>query len=184
MATKTDPRALINTNADPALSNSYPSTLQTFPQLVGVNDVFVTQQNITEKITNVFQTGGGGGNVSTNTVNVFTKNQSSHVIDLTSVGGSVSMDASLSNNFRMHMTEDTTLTTPTNATDGMVINFQIRQGSAGNWVMTWPANFSWPAATPLVISTGANDVDFISMWYDGLPGTWRCVGNQNFGVPV
>lgn len=126
---------------------------------------------------------GAGAGFGLNTVNVFTKNQSSTVTTLTSSAGSVSMNVSLSNNFRLVLTESVTIQTPTNPTDGMVVNLQIKQGTAGNWTVTFPANFTWPGSTAPTITATANSYDFISMFYDGASSQWRCVVGQAFGAP-
>lgn len=48
----TDPRSLIYPPSDPTVTDSYPSSLQDFPQ-IPVNDVYITEQAITQRITNV-----------------------------------------------------------------------------------------------------------------------------------
>src|SRR5574337_2053994 len=59
-------------------------------------------------------------------VNVFTKNQSVAPAALTS-GATIAVDASQSNNFKLVLGTNATLSNPTNATDGMVLNIRIKQ---------------------------------------------------------
>ena len=100
------------------------------------------------------------------TLGVWTKNQSVTPVALTS-GTTVAIDASLSNNFKLTMTGACKLSNPTNLTEGMVLNFAIRQDATGGRVLTFDTLYKWPAGTAPTWVTTASAKSFISAYYDG-----------------
>ena len=105
--------------------------------------------------------------------NVFTKNQSVAPSILTS-GASIAVNAGLSNNFRLVIGVNATLANPTNLTDGMVLNFRIKQDATGSRTLAYGTAYKFPGGTPPALSTGANAVDFISCYYDGTDAVLAC----------
>lgn len=100
-----------------------------------------------------------------NAINVFTKNQSVTPVPLTDAAG-IAVDAFLSNNFKVTLGGNRTLANPTNLTDGMVLNFVIKQDAAGNRTLAYGSMYDFGASGVPVLSTGANKIDFISAYFD------------------
>lgn len=94
-------------------------------------------------------------------INAFTKNQSVTFQSLTS-GASVSVDASLSNNFYLSLGHNATINNPSNLTDGMVLNFLIAQ--TGTFTCGFGSKFKFSGGAP-TITSGAGKVDLISGVY-------------------
>jgi hypothetical protein len=68
------------------------------------------------------------------------------------------VDASLSNNFYLLQATNSTLANPTNLTDGMVLNFLIKQSGAGH-TMAFGTKYKFPGGAPTITATdGAIDV--------------------------
>jgi hypothetical protein len=98
-------------------------------------------------------------------VNVFTKNQCVTPVALTDEA-TISVDASLSNNFSVTLGGDRTLANPTNLTAGMVLNFCIDQDGSGSQTLAFGNLYKFPGGSN-TISTDASAKDFISCYYDG-----------------
>lgn len=113
------------------------------------------------------------------TVNVYTKNQSVTPSALTS-GATIAVDASLSNNFKLTLATNATLSNPTNATDGMVLNIRIKQDSTGSRTLAYGSAYKWAGGSAPALSTAANAVDLLSMYYDATNAVWACVLQKGF----
>lgn len=116
--------------------------------------------------------------VGLNVVNVFSKNQSVTPSALTS-GTTIALDASLSNNFKLVLAHNATLSNPTNPTDGMVLNIRIKQDATGSRTLAYGSKYKFPGGAP-ALSTAANTVDFLSMYYDSTDDLWSCVLQKAF----
>ena len=114
-----------------------------------------------------------GASVVLSAVNVFMKNQSVSPSALTS-GATITVDASLSNNFKLVLGANATLRNPTGLTDGMVLNFRIKQDASGARTIVYDTMYKFPGGTPPVLSTAANAVDFMSCYYDSTDATLVC----------
>lgn len=112
-------------------------------------------------------------------VNVFTKNQSVTPSALTS-GATITVDASLSNNFKLTLATNATLSNPTNSTDGMVVNIRIKQDATGSRTLAYGSKYKWAGGAAPALSTAANAVDFLSMYYDATDDRWECVLSKGF----
>jgi hypothetical protein len=121
----------------------------------------------------------GGSGAALGAVNVFTKNQSVAPSTLTS-GGTIAVDASLSNNFKLVLGTNATLSNPTNPTDGMVVNIRVKQDATGSRTLAYGSAYKWPAGSVPALSTAANAVDLISMYYDSTDAVWSCAMNKGF----
>jgi hypothetical protein len=116
---------------------------------------------------------GAAGTVSLSVANAFTKNQSVTPSSLTS-GSTIAVDASLSNNFKLVLATNATLSNPTNLTDGMVLNFRIKQDATGSRTLAYGTSYKFPSGTAPVLTTTANAVDFMSCYYDSTDGVLAC----------
>lgn len=98
-------------------------------------------------------------------VNIFYRNQSVEPFDLTD-GVTINTDASLSNIFKVTLGGNRTLANPTNLTDGMVLNWVVKQDGTGGRTLAYGTKFKWPAGAAPVITATANAVSVISALYD------------------
>jgi hypothetical protein len=99
------------------------------------------------------------------TANTFTKAQSVSPSTLTDAT-SVSVDASLSNNFHLLIGGNRTLANPVNLVAGQVLNFRIQQDGTGGRTLAFDTAYKFAGASK-TLSTGANKIDLISAYYDG-----------------
>lgn len=97
--------------------------------------------------------------------NIFYRNQSVEPFDLTD-GATINTDASLSNVFKVTLGGNRTLANPTNLTDGMVLNWIVKQDGTGTRTLAYGSKFKWPAGTAPVVTATASAVSFISAVYD------------------
>lgn len=103
--------------------------------------------------------------VSLSTVNTFTKAQivaPSNLVD----GATISVDASLSNNFNVTLGGNRTLANPTNLVAGQVLNFNIHQDATGGRTLAFGNLYKFPGGVNSISST-PNAKDFMSCYYDG-----------------
>ena len=120
-----------------------------------------------------------GIGVQLGVANQYTKNNSVVPSALTS-GATVSVDASLSNNFKLVLATNATLANPTNLTDGMILNFRIKQDATGSRTLAYGTKYKWPAAAAPTLSTAPNAVDLMSCYYDSTDDTLACVMTKAF----
>ncbi|MES2942926.1 MAG: hypothetical protein V4772_08660 [Pseudomonadota bacterium] len=99
------------------------------------------------------------------TSNVFAGNQSSLPVSLTS-STTIATNAALSNNFKVTLAHNTTFANPTNMTDGMVLNYKIKQDATGNRTAVFGSKWNFGAAGVPLLGTTAGSIDFISAYYD------------------
>lgn len=104
-------------------------------------------------------------------VNVFEKNQSTEEVELT-WASTITIDASLSNNFRVTLQGNTVFASPINKTAGMVMNIAISQDAVGSRTATFGSDWDFGKAGAPTLSTAANELDFISTYYTGGRQKW------------
>jgi hypothetical protein len=114
-------------------------------------------------------------------VNVFTKNQKVTPVALTSSGGSVAIDASLSNNFTHTLTENTTLANPTNLTDGMHLFFRLKQHASSAKTLAFGSKYKFSSTDTHTMPTGLGAVAIMAAYYDLASDTLDCVFNGGTG---
>ncbi len=95
-------------------------------------------------------------------------------------GSTVSVDAAAGCNFTLTPAQNFTLANPTNLSDGMVLNFRIKQDGTGSRIITWGSKYKFPGGTAGVLSTAASAVDFMSCYYDATSDTLDCVLSKGF----
>ena len=115
-------------------------------------------------------------------INVFTKNQSVQMVTLTD-SATVTLDASLSNNFELQATAaigaTRVISNPINATPGMELNFWIYQDATGGENITWGNLYKFPGGVPYTSTLTANAVDFYKMNYSGTKNIWLITQQAN-----
>ena len=83
------------------------------------------------------------------------------------------MDASLGNDFRVTLGGNRTMGTPSNATDGQQVIFQVTQGAGGPFALSWGSGYEFSAALPQPsLSTSAGQTDLLGFIYDAAKGQW------------
>jgi len=97
--------------------------------------------------------------------NIFYRNQSVNPVALID-GANIATDASLGNIFKVTLGGNRTLDNPTNMTDGMILNWIIKQDGTGTRTLAYGSKFKWPAGTAPTVTATANAVSFISACYD------------------
>jgi hypothetical protein len=103
----------------------------------------------------------------------------SNTVTALTAGATVSLDASVSNNFTLTPTENFTLAAPTNMVNGQVINIVFTQG-ATPYTITWDAVWQFPGGAEPALTASANAIDFMSAYYNGATSKWICVMNKDF----
>ncbi len=85
----------------------------------------------------------------------------------------ITVDASLGNDFRVTIGGNRTMGNPANPADGQKITFQITQGSAGSAVITWGSTYSFATGLPQpILSTTAGQTDLLAFIYNAAKGKW------------
>ena len=94
------------------------------------------------------------------------------VVGLTDAG-TIAVDASLGNDFRVTIGGNRTMGLPANPTDGQKITFQVTQGNAGPYTLNWASGYQFSASLPQpTLSTTAGDTDLLCFLYNSSLGSW------------
>jgi hypothetical protein len=145
------------------MSNTKISALPAASALVGTEPLPIVQSGVTSKtLISAIATYFRG------LVNAFSKNQSVAFVSLTS-GASISVDASLSNNFYLALAHNATLANPTNLTDGMVLNVLVH--NTGSFTLAYGSKWKFAGGVPTV-TVSADDL--ISGLYNSTRDTINC----------
>ena len=85
----------------------------------------------------------------------------------------ISVDASLGNDFRVTLGASRTMGNPAHPADGQQIIFQITQGSGGSAAITWGTAYEFSTGLPQpTLSTTAGQLDLLGFIYDASRQTW------------
>jgi hypothetical protein len=98
------------------------------------------------------------------------------VISLTDAG-TIAVNAALGNDFRVTIAASRAIGNPSGSVDGQRITFQITQGGAGGFTVTWGSAFDFGAAGAPTLSTGAGKTDVLGFIYNAALASWLCVGS-------
>lgn len=102
----------------------------------------------------------------------FTKAQAVQRTTLSIAASAVAIDASASNCYRLVLTENVTLSNPTNPFDGQTIRIVVKQDGTGGRTMAYGSAFKFPGGAAPVLSTGANAIDYLAFEYNGADSMW------------
>jgi hypothetical protein len=92
--------------------------------------------------------------------------------------GTIAVNATQGNDFRVNLGGDVTIANPTGAVDGQRITFQITQSSGGSNTVSWGTAYSFGSAGgPPKLSTSGGATDVIGFIYNAAKGAWLCVGS-------
>ena len=85
----------------------------------------------------------------------------------------IAVDASLGNDFRVTIAGNRTMGTPANPADGQKITFQVTQGTAGSYTLSWASGYEFSAGLPQpTLSTTAGDTDLLCFIYNSAKSAW------------
>lgn len=91
-------------------------------------------------------------------------------------GATIAVDASLGNYFRLNLTGDHTLGTPSNPVDGQRIVVEVTQGSGGTHLLTLNSSYAFSDdMTTITLSTAAGKKDLIGLIYNSTVSKWLVV---------
>ena len=105
--------------------------------------------------------------------NQFSKTQAVTEVTLT-YAATVTMDLSLSNNFRLVLTGGVTLANPTNPQNGAVYNVLLKQDGTGGRTTSFGSKFKFPGGTVPTMTTTANARNRLVMIYDATDDVYDC----------
>lgn len=85
----------------------------------------------------------------------------------------ISLDASLGNDFRITIAGNRTVATPANPADGQKITFQVTQGAGGPFTLSWSTGFEFADGLPQpTLSTTPGQTDLLGFIYNASKGKW------------
>jgi hypothetical protein len=105
----------------------------------------------------------------------FAKAQAVTFVDVASSSGTLSIDVSASNNFKVNLTENITTINLANVTDGEHIFVSFKQGASA-FTITWPNNFIFvgtQTGTP-AITTVNGKLSVLTGVFNAETGFWIC----------
>ena len=108
------------------------------------------------------------------TNNAWTKGQATTTSTIT-FAATIAPDVSLSNAFRVALTGNITLDSPTNGKDGQVITIQFEQDGGPARTLTFGTTIYGNTTDDFALSTGANDIDLLTLYFDGNATRWRAL---------
>jgi len=91
--------------------------------------------------------------------------------------GTIAVNATQGNDFRVNLSGNATIANPTGAVDGQRITFQITQSSGGSNTVGWGTAYSFGKAGVPTLSTSGNATDVIGFIYNAAKAAWLCVGS-------
>ena len=122
----------------------------------------------------LFQITDDGKLLVLGTNNSWTKGQAVAEVQVT-YGATIAPDASLSNAFWVDLTGNVTLNQPTNPKAGQVVTILFKQDATGGRTLTFGTTIYGNTGNDWVLSTGANDIDLLTLYYDGDASRWRAM---------
>ncbi len=94
------------------------------------------------------------------------------VVSLTDAA-TITVDASVGNDFRVTIAGNRTMGNPANPTDGQQIIFQVTQGSSGSFTLAWGSAYEFSVGLPQpTLSTTAGHIDLLGFIYNATKSTW------------
>lgn len=88
----------------------------------------------------------------------------------------ISVNAANGNTFRVTLGGNRTMGTPSNPADGQMIIFEVTQGVAGSYTLSWSSAYLFTTALPApVITTTGSYVDVVGFKYVSSAAKWRCL---------
>jgi hypothetical protein len=87
--------------------------------------------------------------------------------------GTIAVDASTGNDFRVTIGGNRTMGLPANPTDGQKVTFQVTQGTGAPYTLSWASGYEFSSGLPQpTLSTTAGDVDLLCFIYNSSMSSW------------
>jgi hypothetical protein len=94
------------------------------------------------------------------------------VVPLTNAG-TIALDASQGNDFRVTIGGNRTMGTPANPSDGQKITFQVTQGTGAPYTLGWASGYEFSSGLPQpTLSATAGDTDLLCFIYNSSKSAW------------
>ena len=101
------------------------------------------------------------------------------VVQLTDAA-TITVDASLGNDFRVTIGASRTMANPANPADGQKITLQLTQGSGGSSTITWGSSYEFSAGLPQpTLSTTPGQTDLLGFIYNAAKSSWLLAAYLN-----
>lgn len=94
----------------------------------------------------------------------------------------VDIDAAVSNQFYVVLTESITVNAPTNPQNGQTIWILLKQDGTGSWTVTWNAAFCFAGGSAPTMTATAGKADLYVATYNATLTKWIVVASQNYTV--
>jgi len=94
----------------------------------------------------------------------------------------VTFDCATSNQFYVSLTQNITVSAPTNPSDGQEIFITLRQDGTGSRTVAWNAVFCFPAAVTPTTTVTALKADIHRAVYHSNLAKWLVTSAQNYTV--
>lgn len=108
------------------------------------------------------------GNVRTDVVSIFTKQQNFGAVALTSSGGHIAWNLDNAQSAKHALTENTTLDNPTNLVDGGTYVLKITQHASAAKTLAFGSAYKWAGGSAPTISPGLGAIDIFTFVCDGV----------------
>ncbi len=123
---------------------------------------------------NEFQITDAGKLLVLGTNNAWTKGQAVAEVQVT-YASTIAPDAALSNSFWVDLTGNVILDQPTNPKAGQVVTILFKQDATGSRTLTFGVTLYGNTGNDWTLSTGANAIDLLTLYYDGDATRWRAM---------
>ena len=105
----------------------------------------------------------------------FTGYMAPAVVALTDAS-TIAVNAALGNDFRVTITANRTMGSPSNPVDGQRIDFQVTQDGTGSRTITWNSVYDFGTDGAPTLTTTASKTDLIGFIYNAALTKWLCAG--------
>lgn len=89
----------------------------------------------------------------------------------------ITVDASLGNDFRVTLGGNRTIANPTNPVDGQSIEFQLTQDGTGSRTVTWSSAYNFGTPGQPTLTTTVSKTDIVGFKYNTTKTQWLYVGS-------
>ena len=122
----------------------------------------------------LFQVTSNGKLLVLGTNNSWTKGQAVAEVQVT-YAATIAPDAALSNAFWVDLTGNVILDQPTNPKAGQVVTILFKQDATGSRTLTFGTTLYGNAGNDWALTTDANAIDLLTLYYDGDASRWRAM---------
>lgn len=94
---------------------------------------------------------------------------------------SITLNSTLSNNFRLVLGHNAVLNKPSNLLDGMVLNLMVIQNNIGGFTLNFHSSFKFPLATVQYPEVTPNSISLYSFYYDATLDALLATSQKGYG---